>query len=353
MKNYFFLLSVLLAACAKAPDFKNFPKVDTHVHLETSDDSFVQVVEDNNFKLLTLVTRSESPDVIRKEFDFASNLHDEHPKAIGMATTISMDGFGEPDWEKNTITWLQESFDRGAIAVKLWKDIGMTFRNADSTFIFIDDPRFDPILDFIESQDKTLVNHTAEPKNCWLPLDEMTVKGDSGYFARNPQYHMYLHPDYPTREEILAARDRMLKKHPNLRYVGCHLGSMEWNVDEMAAWLDKFPNHGLDMAARIAPFKVQDREKVRNFIIKYQDHLLYGTDIAINERGESNTKTAVQAQEIVNDVWKRDWEYFTSDQILTQNDKVKEYQGLDLPESVLKKIYHDNAMKMFPGLGQK
>lgn len=351
MKNYFLLFSILLAGCSPSPNFKTFPKIDVHVHLETSDDSFVQVVEDNNFKLLTLVTRSESPDVIRKEFDYASNLHAKHPKTVGVATTISMDGFGDEDWQENTIAWLQESFDGGAIAVKIWKDIGMTFRNADSTFIFIDDPRFDPILDFIESQNKTLVNHTAEPKNCWLPLSEMTVKGDSGYFARNPQYHMYLHPEYPSREEILAARDRMLQKHPNLRYVGCHLGSMEWNVDEMAVWLDKFPNYGLDMAARIVHFKVQDHQKVRDFIIKYQDRLLYGTDIAINDRG-GNMKTDEKAQNIVNDVWLDDWEYFVTDHALTQNDKVKEYQGLNLPVSVLKKIYHDNAMNMYPGLGQ-
>lgn len=351
MKYFFFLLSLLLAACSTAPDFKTFPKIDTHVHLETSDDSFVQVVVENNFKLLTLVTRSESPEVIRAELDYARNLHKGHPKTIGIATTISMDGFGEPEWEKNTIAWLQQSFDEGAIAVKLWKDIGMTFRNPDSTFIFIDDPRFDPIIDFIESQNKTLVNHTAEPKNCWLPLEEMTVKGDSGYFSRHPEYHMYLHPDYPTREEILAARDRMLRKHPNLRYVGCHLGSMEWNVDEMAEWLDKFPNHGLDMAARIVHFKVQERDKVRNFIIKYQDRLLYGTDIGIKDQG-GNINTFERAQQIVRDVWKDDWEYFTTDRILTQDDKVKEYQGLDLPVEVLKKIYHDNAMRMFPGLGQ-
>lgn len=337
--------------CTPSLDFKTFPKIDAHVHLETSDDSFVQVINENNFKLITLVTRSESPEVIRKEFEFAQELNKNYPKSIGFATTISMDGFGEKDWESKTIAWLQESFDGGAMAVKIWKDIGMTFRNADSTFIFIDDQRFDPIWDFIESNNKTLVNHTAEPKNCWLPLADMTVKGDSGYFARNPQYHMYLHPDYPSREEILAARDRMLKKHPNLRYVGCHLGSMEWNVDKMAEWLDKFPNYGLDMAARIVHFKVQDRDKVRDFIIKYQDQLLYGTDIGIKDNGDKRS-TAGIAKNLIEGVWKDDWEYFTSDKMLTQDDKVKEYQGLKLPESVLKKIYHDNAIRMFPGLSE-
>lgn len=349
MKNYFILISMLLAGCSQSPDFKTFPKIDTHVHLETTDDSFVQVVDDNNFKLLSLVTRSESQETIQKDFVLARDLYKDHPKTIGFATTISMEGFGEPNWQENTIAWLQESFDDGAIAVKVWKDIGMTFRNPDSTFIMIDDPRFDPIFDFIESQNKTLVNHTAEPKNCWLSLDKMTVSGDSSYFAENPQYHMYLHPEYPTREELLAARDRMLNKHPNLRYVGCHLGSMEWNVDEQAEWLDKFPNYGLDMAARIVHFQVQDSEKVREFIIKYQDQLLYGTDIAVSDQGNNST-TAESMQTIVNDVWMNDWEYFTTDHVITQNGK--EYKGLKLPESVLKKIYHDNAMKMLPGLGQ-
>ena len=349
MKNYLVLISLIFAGCAQSPDFKTFPKIDTHVHLETTDDSFVNVLDDNNFKLLSLVTRSESMEDINKDFEFAKNLYQNHPKTIGFATTISMEGFGEPQWQDNTIAWLQKSFDEGAIAVKVWKDIGMTFRNADSTFVMIDDPRFDPIFDFIESQNKTLVNHTAEPKNCWLPLNEMTVSGDSSYFAEHPQYHMFLHPDYPSREELLAARDRMLLKHPNLRYVGCHLGSMEWNVDEQAEWLDRFPNYGLDMAARIVHFQVQDSEKVRNFIIKYQDQLVYGTDISVSDRG-NNTTTKESIQNIVNDVWLNDWEYFSTDHIMTQNNK--EFKGLNLPVSVLKKIYHDNAMKMFPGLGQ-
>lgn len=51
---------------------------------------------------------------------------------------------------------------------------------------------------------------------------------------------MYLHPQYPSQEDILIARDRMLQKHSNLRYEGCHLGSMEWSVDKQAKWLDRF-----------------------------------------------------------------------------------------------------------------
>ncbi len=346
------ILWLILSACSQSLDFKSFPKIDAHVHLETSDDAFMKIVEENNFKLLTLVTRAAPQPVIDEEFNYGIQFYNDYPGTVGVATTFSMDGFGEPDWEEKTIEWLRKSFDEGAIAVKVWKDIGLTYRNADSTFIMIDDPRFDPIFDFIESQNKTLVNHTAEPKNCWLPIKEMTVAGDRNYFTEHPQYHMYRHPEYPSRESILAARDRMLQKHPNLQYVGCHLGSMEWSVDEQAKWLDKHTNYGLDMAERIVHFKVQDRDKVRNFIIKYQDQLLYGTDVGIKDKNLSGTSTD-RINEILQDIWLSDWEYFTTDHIMTQNDKVKEYKGLQLPESVLKKIYYENAMRMYPELGIK
>ncbi len=163
---------------------------------------------------------------------------------------------------------------------------------------------------------------------------------------------MYLHPDFPAYEGLLAARDRMLANHPNLRYVACHLGSMEWNVDEQAKALDRFQNMSLDMAARISHFKVQEREKVREFIIKYQDRLLYGTDAGIRDRDKSPTNIT-KIKNIIQDVWLKDWDYFATDKIMIQNDKVKSYQGLDLPVSVLKKIYYENAMRMYPELGSQ
>ena len=235
--------------------------------------------------------------------------------------------------------------------MKIWKDIGMTHKNEDSSFIMIDDKRFDPIWDYIESQNKTLVNHVGEPKNCWLPLSEMTVFGDSSYFAEHPEFHMYLHPEYPSHEELMASRNRVLDKHPDMRYVGCHLGSLEYDVDEQAKFLEKYPNASLDMAARISHFKVQNHNKVRDYIIKYQDRLLYGTDIVLYD-GKNKGATLEKMKRRFEDVYRNDWIYFTSSTLLKQKDKVKEYQGLKLPINVLEKIYYKNALRMYPGLGE-
>ena len=352
MKNYILIYALLFTGCSQGPDFETFHKIDAHAHLETTDVSFVEVLKENNFLLMSLVTRSVSQPQIEEEFRYARDLHKGHPESIAFATTFSMDGFGEPGWEERTLEWLKLSFDQGAIAVKVWKDIGMTFLDKDSSYILMDDARFDPIWDFIESQNKTLVNHVGEPLNCWLPLEKMTVRGDSSYFARHPEYHMYLHPEAPSHEALIASRDHVLEKHPGLRFVGCHLGSLEYDVDEQARRFDKYPNFSVDMAARISHFKVQDREKVRAFIIKYQDRLLYGTDIGIRSSSPEGA-SLVRMQQIVEDTYLSDWTYFTSDQMLEQNDKVKVYQGLDLPVKVLIKIYSDNAKKMYPGIGQK
>jgi hypothetical protein len=46
------------------------------------------------------------------------------------------------------------------------------------------------------------------------------------------------------------------------------------------------------------------------------------------------------------DTYANDWRYLaTNDTIL-----YKKVQGLDLPPSILRKIYHDNAVKWFPGI---
>ena len=280
-----------------------------------------------------------------KALYFAKKMHEQFPQVLFYATTFSMEKFEEPDWKNNVITRLKKDFKEGAIALKVWKDIGMTFRDSLGNFIMIDDPRFESIFDFVFENNITVVAHIGEPRNCWLPLDSMTVNNDRSYFKEHPQYHMYLHPDYPSYEQQIASRDSLLARHPGLRLVGAHLGSLEWNVDELAKRLDLYPNFAVDMAARICHFQVQDRQKVRNFIIKYQDRLLYGTDFIINKDNDLHEKKAEMEK-----VWHADWKYFSTNDELSSPSVSGSFKGLYLDEKVLKKIYYENALKWYPGM---
>ena len=221
----------------------------------------------------------------------------------------------------------------------------MTVRDKNGKFIMVDDPGLKPVIDFIISRNLPVTGHLGEPRNCWLPLNEMTVSSDSSYFAENPQYHMFLHPEYPSYEDQINARDHLLELHPDLIFIGCHLGSLEWNVDELAKRLDKFPNMAVDMAARICHLQYQsakDREKVRDFCIKYQDRLLYGTDLSDGDSGDREKLSAW-----IHDTWLDDWKYFTSNDKMTSDKFRGTFTGLQLPKEVVRKIYSENAIRWY------
>jgi predicted TIM-barrel fold metal-dependent hydrolase len=158
---------------------------------------------------------------------------------------------------------------------------------------------------------------------------------------------MYQHPEVPSHEAQLAARDRMLVQHPRLRFDSVHLASLEWDVDEIAKFLDRFPRANVDMAARMSHLEHQatkDPEKVRNFLIRYQDRVLYGTDMEVGP-GESDSATVASE---AHKTWLEDWRFLNSSEPLHSTEFDAEFRGLGLPNSVVDKIYSGNARKMFP-----
>jgi hypothetical protein len=331
-----------------ADDFTKLVKYDTHIHFDTFDTTLLELARQQNFKFLTINVNAPSSPALEDQQKVALELIKLYPENLAYATSFYAQDFDDPQWQAKSIAYLKSSFDKGARAVKIWKNVGMEFRNGKGQFIMIDDPKFDPVLDFIEKNNATLIGHIGEPRNAWLPDSEMTVKNDKRYFKKHPQYHMYLHPEFPHHSKIMAARDHMLEKHQGLTFVGAHLGSLEWDVDVLAEGLDKYPNMAVDMAARIGHFQyqtVENRDKVRQFFIKYQDRIVYATDNTISDESAGdalNTK-------IINS-WAKDWAYFTSDSKMNVPDVDGEFTGLHLPKSVIDKIYTQNAKKWFPGL---
>jgi predicted TIM-barrel fold metal-dependent hydrolase len=137
----------------------------------------------------------------------------------------------------------------------------------------------------------------------------------------------------------------MLAKHPDLKFIGCHLGSLEWNVDSLAKRLDLFPNMVVDMSARICHLQFQsarNRDRVRDFCIKYQDRLLYGTD-----SGYSGSNNPDRFKNGMHETWINDWKYFVTDDEMTSDTFRGTFIGLRLPKEVVDKIYNENAIKWY------
>lgn len=341
----FLALFFLFSACTvdKSELYQSMPKIDAHVHIRTGNPAIMEYAKAEGFRLLTINTRSNAQEYIDQQKHYAVKMKELYPDDISWLATFSMEGFEDAGWAGGVIEKLRQDLDQGAVGFKVWKDIGMTFRDSLGNFVFLDDPLFEPILEFMAGSGFPLLTHIGEPLNCWLPIDSMTVNGDKSYFTDNPQYHMYLHPESPSHERLMESRDHVLAGYPDLLMVGAHLGSLEWDVDVLAERLDRYPNFAVDLAARVCHFQVQDREKVTAFILKYQDRILYSTDLGIS--GESYEERLSWLE----NEWRSDWAYFATDSFLTSRNVEHEYQGLDLSKKVLRKIYYSNARHWYPG----
>lgn len=348
---FYILATLTLTACQPGyytnVDYPSVLKIDSHIHINSDDGVFEDQAATDNFILITLGVDHGDSANIRKQFDYAVSTVKKHPGRVFYGPTFLFDtaGWGTDAWSTRVISQLEREIKDGAIAVKIWKNVGMTVRDRNGKFIMVDDPGLDKVVDFIKSKKLRIAGHLGEPRNCWLPLNEMTVSSDSSYFARNPQYHMFLHPEYPSYKDQMNARDNLLKKNPDLVFIGCHLASFEWNVDSIAVRLDRFPNMAVDMSARICHLQYQsakDRERVRNFCIKYQDRLLYGTDV-----GYSGSSNPDRFKKQIHETWLDDWKYFTSKDEMTSDKFRGKFTGLQLPKEVVDKIYSQNAIKWY------
>lgn len=329
-------------------DFSKIKKIDIHCHVNSKRLAFMEQAANDNFQILTINTDAPIGVTIEEQQELALFQQKTYPARLEYLTSFTLQGWENDNWCEKTIKYIDESIQKGAIGVKVWKNIGMVEKNIDGKFIMIDDPKLDQVFNYLEKNGIPLCGHLGEPRNCWLPVEKMTVNNDKSYFKDNPEYHMYLHPEYPSYEDQIIARNNMLDKHPDLKFMGAHLGSLEWSVDELAKHFDKYENLTVDMAARICHIQKQTQEdwqKVHDFFIKYQDRIIYGTDEGDYEGSETNP---FKLKENAHLVWTRDWKFLTTNEVMTSWEVDGEFSGLKLPKEVIDKIYYKNAVKLFP-----
>lgn len=276
----------------------------------------------------------------------------EHPERFAWCTTFDLPRCSEPGFSASryidsVLIGLDEDFARGALACKVWKNVGMELKDASGQFVMVDDPLFEPIFKHLASVGKSLLIHNAEPRACWRPLDEPSPH--AGYYRNNPEWHMHGRPEVHSHEALVAAQDRLLEAHPNLHIIGAHLGALEFDVAEVALRLQRFPNYAVDMSARLRDLLVQDANKVRQFFLDYPDRVLYGTDLGQQTPHSSLSSEQRQAaHKYLRSESQAHFRYFESSGPM----ELDGWRGecLGLPFDILQKFYVDNARAWYPGL---
>jgi predicted TIM-barrel fold metal-dependent hydrolase len=318
--------------------------IDVHVHIFKTDPSFQALLERLHLTLMDILVMDDTLSY-RKQLepqitDALALVHSSHGH-IAFCTTFDPYKFSDASFAADAVKQINRDFAHGAVAVKIWKNVGMEIKDQDGKFIMPDDPKFAPIYKDIAQHGKTLMAHLAEPDVAWGPPDPSDPSWS--YYQENPQWFLYNKPGFPSKQQILEARDHILAENPKLRMVGVHLGSMEKNLDDIAAHFDRYPNFAVDMAARMEYLMIAPPEKVRSFLIRYQDRVLYGTDLDIPP-----TANVQESLEDWQSTYARDWRFLATDETLDYGGR--KVQGLQLPAPVLQKIFRDNAVRWIPGL---
>jgi len=307
-------------------------KIDIHTHFFGSPDSLTPLLERWHTRaMLVNFSDGEADSAVRRRWASLVAMRHSAPARFLLCTTFAAENIQRPDFAGRVVAQLQGDFLDGAVMVKVWKDLGTQIRDSSGTFVQIDDPRLQPIWDFLARRKVPVLVHTADPRDGWRPLDPRSPH--YGYFSTHPEYYPYLHPEVPSWDSVIGARDRWLSRNRGLPVIGAHLGSMADDLESLSRTLDTNPNLYVDVAARYGDLSNAPADRVRRFFLTYQDRILFGSD-----RSVGSDESAEAPSEVSRDMTKTDMVYAEWWSYLAVT--------LRLPRVVLEKVYHGNAQRL-------
>jgi predicted TIM-barrel fold metal-dependent hydrolase len=228
---------------------------------------------------------------------------------------------------------VEKSIKAGAQGLKIFKTLGLEFRDKSGKLVMPDDPRLDPVFQAAGEQNIPVMIHTGDPVAFFDPLDGTNERYEE--LAEHPDWHFY-GKDFPSFNFMIERLLNRVERSPQTKFIGAHVMCYAENLGFVAKALDKYPNLYVDITERIGELGRQPYT-ARKFLIKYADRVLFGTDsFAVDTHHYRTQYRFLETQD----------EYFN----YGRNQGRWNIYGVFLPDDVLRKIYHENALKLIPGL---
>ena len=227
---------------------------------------------------------------------------------------------------------LPDAKAKGAKGIKIWKNIGIHTRDEQGKFIALDDQRLEPLWVKAEALNLPILIHLADPPENFAPLDE---HNESLEYLIQDEAISYHGGRVPHPEVVLAQFERVAERHPKVTFIAAHLANVAYDLETAGRMLDRHPNLYMDISSRANELGRQP-VTARKFMIRYADRLLFGTD---GNPGAKVYRGYFRLLETAD-------EYF--DDPAWPKFKFGRWKlyGLNLPDDVLRKLYHDNAAKL-------
>lgn len=309
-----------------------FPVVDVHSHHYNMPEQDLSVVVRamDTLNLAVLVNLSGGSG--EKIKGAMANIQKNYPNRFLLFANVDFSGVGDPGWGARAASQLKEDHANGAVGLKIFKSLGLRYSDAEGNRIAVDDPRLDPVWEMCATLGIPVLIHSADPKSFWDPMDS---RNERWLELKTRPRRKRSDSDPAPWEQIIAEQHNLFRKHPKTTFINAHMGWYANNLDRLSELMEEFPNMYVGIGAIIAELGRQPRQ-AKAFFTTYQDRILFGKD----SWQPSEFPTYFRVLE-------------TADEYFPYHKKYHAFwamYGLDLPDSILKKVYYQNALKILPSL---
>jgi predicted TIM-barrel fold metal-dependent hydrolase len=335
-----------------------FPLIDIHTHISVSTKSEVgvelaaerqylgtpeellQVMERKNIRAMVNLTGGYGKGVA----DAVAKYDRAYVGKFYTFTEPSYERFKEHDYPTLQAEAIEQAHRDSARGLKILKTLGLYLREniTSGTLVKIDDARFDPMWEACARLNMPVAIHVSDPIAFFTPTDRFNERYEE--LNNHPDWSFY-GGDFPSNEELLAARNRVMARHPRTQFIVLHVGNFAEDLQDVSENLDRYPNMFVDIAARIGELGRQPRT-ARRFFEKYQDRILFGTDATPHGDDYPQQVFNDKLYEIYFRFLETDDEYFDYAPAKVPPQGRWKIYGINLPDAILSKVYYENAARV-------
>ena len=330
-----------------------FPLIDFHAHLtwsgELSGKDEVKLIEKPE-ELLPVMDRKNIHTMVDLTGGYANGLNDAirllqqaHPGRFIVFTEPWWSKIEDPNYPKFQADQIEAAHKAGAKGIKVLKILGLYLREHVKTgkLVAIDDRRFDPMWEAAGAMKMPVAMHISDPEAFFLPIDRFNERWEELHAHPDWSFHG---KDFPSNMELQEARRRVMRRHPKTQFVCLHVADSE-NLAYVSECMDELPNMAVDIAARISELGRQPRAS-RKFFDKYQDRIVFGTDAVPKGYNTPQQVFLDGLYDIYYRFLETEDEYFDYAPARVPPQGRWRIYGIGLPESILQKVYRDNAARL-------
>ncbi len=251
---------------------------------------------------------------------------------FGVFVNIDFNKIDDPDFGTNNVEIIKDAVKQGVIGLKVYKNLGLNLKDNSGERVKVDDKRLNPIWEICGELNIPVLIHSGEPSPFFDPIDK---HNERWLHARQKPQSFRNSDEYPSFDEVMQEQYNMFKNNPNTTFINAHLGWYGNDLDKMSAQLDDLTNVYTEIGAVIAELGRQPI-RARRFFIEHQDRVLFGKDTYKKSEFDVYFRILETSDEYFDYYRKRHahWKMY----------------GLNLPDSILKKLYYKNARKLFPSI---